>query len=264
MENQAENTGGFGGRSAMEFIRRRCRYAMSEELRAKMIKTSMTHLGPDFRAIQPVPFADMVRNDRAQTDVDQARQGRRAFIARTHRRRFACLQAAADALDVLPEEGESLHAVMTGLYDLMHLLIVLLDRFGSPCSTLRIATLSLSRRNVQEMVALFDMGKVRQLDLLTSDFFRKHDDDIFAELVQEFTARGQRVAATRSHCKVVTMALADGRRYVLEGSANLRTNRNLEQFCLSRDPELHQHYDTWLSGMMSGHEIKQNHGAATG
>jgi hypothetical protein len=48
------------------------------------------------------------------------------------------------------------------------------------------ATLSLSRRNVQEMVALHDAGKVQRLDLLTSDFFRRHDDDIFAELVSEF------------------------------------------------------------------------------
>src|SRR5262245_45693853 len=123
--------------------------------------------GPDFTGITPVPFAGLVRPAQAPAD-DRTRPGRRAFLARTHQRRFACLRAAAEVLDVLPDEGESLHAVMTGLYDLMHLLIVLLDRFGSPCRVLRIATLSLSRRNVQEMVALFDQGKVRQLSLLTS------------------------------------------------------------------------------------------------
>jgi hypothetical protein len=198
---------------------------------------------PDFSSITPIPFSSMVR-DQAGSAKGGEVKGRRAFLARAHRRRFACLQAAAEALDVLPGEGESLHAVMSGYYDLMHLLIVLLGRFASPCVTMRIATLSLSARNVQEMVALFDMGKVKQLDVLTSDFFRRHDDDIFAELCQEFQARGQRVAAARSHCKVVTMLLEDGRGYALEGSANLRTNRNQEQFCLSRDPELHAWYDT--------------------
>ena len=138
----------------------------------------------------------------------------------------------------------------------MHLLIVLLDRFGVPCATMRIATLSLSRRNVQVMAALYDQGRVRRVDLLTSDFFRRHDDDIFAELVQEFARRGQRVGAARSHCKVVTMALDDGRRYVLEGSPNLRTNRNAEQFCLSRDPLLHGWYDAWLAEVVSAHEIR--------
>ena len=172
-------------------------------------------IGPDFSAVKPIPFAGMVRGQATDQAGDQ--QGRRAFMARVHKRRFASLQAAAEALAVLPDEGQSLHGVMTGFFDLMHLLVVMLDRFGSPCDAMRIATLSLSRRNVQEMVALFDAGSVKQMDLLTSDFFRKHDDDIFAELVTEFQARGQRVAAARSHCKVVTMALADGRRYVLEG-----------------------------------------------
>jgi hypothetical protein len=219
----------------------------------------MSRFAPDFRAVQTIPFGAMVSAGKDQAGAVDATQGRRAFIARAHRRRFACLQAAAQAVDVLPEEGETLHGLLTGFFDLMHLLIVMLGRFGSPCNTLRIATLSLSRRNVQEMVALFDMGKVRQLDLLASDFFRRHDDDIFAELVQEFQARGQRVAAARSHCKIVTLAIEDGRRYVLEGSANLRTNRNLEQFALSRDPDLHQHYDTWVSRMMAAHEIRASH-----
>jgi hypothetical protein len=216
-------------------------------------------LRPDLRGIKPVAFGTLLRP--AQTGD---RQGRRAFLARIHKRRFASLKAAADAVDVLPGEGESLHAVMTGLYDLMHLLIVLLQRFGAHCSTLRIATLSLSRRNVQEMTALLDSGNVGTLDLLASDFFRKHDDDIFAELCQEFHQRGQRVAAARSHCKVVTLALDDGRRYVLEGSANLRTNRNAEQFALARDPGLHAFYDGWLDSMVTENEVRQTDLPQTG
>ena len=161
-------------------------------------------------------------------------KGRQAFTARINKRRFASLQAAEDALDKLPSDGESLHGIMTGFYDLMHLLIVILQRLESPCQVMRIATLSLSRRNVQEMAALIDGKQAAKIDLMTSDFFRKHDKEIFAELVQEFQSRGQRVAAARSHCKIVTMVLEDGRRYVCEGSANLRTNRNLEQFSLTQ------------------------------
>jgi hypothetical protein len=223
----------------------------------------MDGLSPDFRAVGSVPFGAMLGpRDRPASAGD--RQGRRAFLGRIHRRRFACLKAAAEAVDALPEEGQTLHAVMSGFYDLMHLLIVLLDRFAVPCERMGVATLSLSRRNVQEMVALYDAGKVRRLDLLTSDFFRKHDDDIFAELVQEFHQRGQRVAAARSHAKVVTLALADGRRYVLEGSANLRTNKNLEQFALTQGTDLHGFYDTWLRSMVDAHKIRPKDCAPTG
>jgi hypothetical protein len=146
----------------------------------------------------------------------------------------------------------------------MHLILALLGALGSPAHTMRIATLSLSAKNVSEMATILDAGQVRRLDLLCSDFFRKHDRDIFAGLVQEFHRRGQRVAAARSHCKIVTLALADGRRYVLEGSANLRSNHNLEQFALSRDAGLHQFYDAWLAGMVAKHEVHENDGTAAG
>jgi hypothetical protein len=215
------------------------------------------HFGPDFSGITAVPFGALTADGGQVQPLDRGKPAHRAFLSRIHRRRFACLREAADALTVLPEEeGQSVHCLMTGLYDLMHLLIVLLDRLGSPCAIMRVATLSLSRRNVQEMVALLDAGKIGRLDLLTSDFFRKHDDDIFAELCQEFHARGQRVAAARSHCKIVCLLLEDGRRYVLHGSPNLRTNHNIEQFGIERDAELHAHYDTWLDSMVTAHEVR--------
>jgi hypothetical protein len=225
----------------------------------------VTVLGTDFRLIPPVPFGSMVRHDPAKVNTgSEARHGRRAFLGRVHNRRFACLKAAEGALDLLPDAGEDLHLVMDGTYDLMHLVVVLLRRLAAPCTALRVATLSLSRRNVQEMAALYDDGWVQRLDLLTSDFFRRHDDAIFAELVQEVTGRGQRVAAARSHCKIVTIALEDVRRYVLHGSPNLRTNKNLEQVCLSRDAGLHAFYDAWLSDMVARHEIRQNDGTPAG
>lgn len=192
-----------------------------------------------------------------------ASKGRAGFLSRTSRRRMACLKEASDALDLIPADGETLHAVMSGTYDLMHLLIVLLDRLDSPCERMRIATLSLSARNVTEMTALLDAGRVKTLDLLTSDFFRRHDAAIFSELVLEFSQRGQRVAAARSHCKIVTLALEDGRRFTMEGSANLRTNKNQEQFALTQYSELHAWYAQWIEDMVTKHEVRPSDDPAT-
>ena len=213
---------------------------------------------PDFSGIHAVPFAEMVRPDAAQAG-NQPAGARRAYLARLHQRRFASLRAAADVLDHLPEEGESLHALMNGWYDLAQLLIVLIERLGSVVLTMRIGTLSLSRRNARELAALLDQGRVRRLDVLCSSFFKRHDADIFEELAQEMHARGQRVAAARSHAKIVTIALEDGRRYALEGSPNLRTNSNIEQFCLTRDADLFAFYDGWLIEMITRHEHHQTH-----
>ncbi len=166
-------------------------------------------------------------------------------------------------LKVIPAEGESLHAVMTGRYDLMHLVAVLIDRLGI-IEQARVATLSYNGRNLAEMLALLDSGKIKALTLLCSAFFRDHNRELWEETLSEFRDRGQKAAAARSHAKVVTLATADGRRYALEGSANLRTNSNREQFALFRDAALHDFHATWIDDLVSRHEADENDSPATG
>lgn len=197
-----------------------------------------------FTSIKPLRF------DLSARPEDTSPKGK---VTRSARRRMAILAEAKAALEVIPDRGDTLHAIMTGVYDLAHLLVALIERLASPVEQMRIATLSLSPKNVQELAGLMDAGSVRGLDVLVSDFFHKHDKSIFEELQQEVCKRGGRVAVARSHCKIVTLALEDGRRFVMEGSANLRTNKNLEQFALSECPELHEWYSGWLEQMMVKH-----------
>jgi hypothetical protein len=170
---------------------------------------------------------------------------------------MAGIKRAAEVLYQLPGPGESLHAILFGFFDLMNVVLAFLDRIGSVCTALRIATLSLSKRNATELAALLDAKAVLRLDVLTSDFQRKHDPEILAEVLDLLVVkRTARVAAARSHAKVITLALADGRRFVLEGSANLRTSRNQEQFCLSQDADLYAFFDSWLSEMVTKYELR--------
>jgi hypothetical protein len=108
------------------------------------------------------------------------------------------------------------------------------------------------------MAALLDAGKVRHLSVLTSDFFRRHDKSIFTELLAAFAKRGQKVASARTHCKLVTIALEDGQRFLLEGSANCRTCSNIEQFALTNGVELYQWYSAWISEMVAQYEVRQD------
>jgi hypothetical protein len=196
------------------------------------------NFGPDFKAIAAPPFRAMVGKASEAPSPSEHADAARTFRSKIHKRRFQCLKRAEEAIDFLPEEGEALHTTMTGYYDLMHLLIVCLRRFACPAATLRIMTLSLSARNVQEMVALYDNGDAQRIDVVAANYFQKIEADIFAELVAEFSKRGQRVGICRSHAKIITIALTDGRKYTIETSANLRSNRNREAFTLFRCPHL--------------------------
>jgi hypothetical protein len=185
------------------------------------------------------------------------------IVTKATTRRTAQLAEAAGVLHVLPADGVALHALMTGRYDLMELIVALVDRFGV-IEAMRIATLSYNGRNLAEMLALIDGSKVKTLTLLCSAFFRDHNKDLWSETLQQFRDRGQRTAAARSHAKVVTMAIADGARYALEGSANLRSNGNREQFTLYRDTTLHDFHATWIDDLVSAHEADESHDTTTG
>jgi hypothetical protein len=229
----------------------------------------------DFAAIKPVDFAVLIHPpaQEAATPTTPAEapepkppadaKAGRTILTHTSVRRLVGLRKAADVLDSLPGPGESLHGVLYGFFNLCHLLIVLLDRLSVPCLHLRVATLSMCSRNVAELAALIDCGAVKRLDVLTSDFQRKHDKAIFAELLEAMHQRGQRVAAARSHCKLLLLDMEDGRKYALEGSPNLRTSRNAEQFCLTQDALVHDHYAVWFDEVVTAHEVHASDGATT-
>ena len=178
-------------------------------------------------------------------------------------RRTAQLAEAADALAILPGHGEAVHCLMTGRYDLMHVLVCIIDRIG-PVEAMRIATLSFNRRNLSEMLSLLDSGRVKTMTLLCSVFFAEHNTELWAETLDEFRNRGQRAAAARSHAKVVTFRFANGRRLTLEGSPNLRSNGNCEQILLADRADLHDWHAQWNEALVTAHEGDERNDQAAG
>jgi hypothetical protein len=170
----------------------------------------------------------------------------RPHTARARRRYSAMLRQSRDILAHLPTEGESLHALMTGLYDFMSLVGHVITSRPCPCLDLRVSTLAFSSRNVAELLQLLDAKVVQRVSILVSDFFEKHNRALFSETRRELTQRGQRLTSTRCHAKVVCLHFADGQKLIFEGSANLRTNRNIEQFALFNDAALHDWHAAWM------------------
>ena len=163
-------------------------------------------------------------------------------------RRALMFKEAKELLCALPTPGESVHAIMTGRYDLMLLLVALLDLHPAPCKRLYVATLAFNKRNAVELLALLESGKIGGLTLLASSFFRDHNKGLvewFAEEIAEYP--GSVAAYARNHAKVICFDFADGAGLVLETSANLRTNGNWEQLTVMRDRPLHDWHALWIS-----------------
>ncbi|MFO0796370.1 MAG: hypothetical protein U0804_02770 [Gemmataceae bacterium] len=183
-------------------------------------------------------------------------------VARRLLRRQAMYdRATLDAAHV-PAPGEAVHLLLDGRYDLMHLIGALAGRVG-PVGHLRIATLSLNKRNLAEITRLADAGTVARVSLVCSFYFTTADTAVWAAVRDAFAARGWRAAAPRCHAKVVTL---DGpaHRLSLEGSANLRTNRNFEQLMVCHDPGLHDWHACWIDAAIDRHENDQSRDGPAG
>jgi hypothetical protein len=167
--------------------------------------------------------------------------------------RTAQLAEAAQAVEVLPAAGEYVLALMTGRFDLAELVAGVIDRLG-PVNHLRVATLAFSRRNLDLLTGLLDAGAVRRLSLLCSKFYVRHNGQVYQALRDAFRDRGQRAAASRSHCKIVCMDFAAGDPLLLEGSPNLRTNSNLEQLVMIRDRAAHDFRAAFIDSEVDAHE----------
>jgi hypothetical protein len=159
-------------------------------------------------------------------------------------------RTAAELLPDLPKPGESVHAIMTGTYDLCQVVTAILARLPH-CRHLRIATLCYSRRNAADLISLLDSRKELALTLLVSVFHREHNKELHEWLAGELREFPQaRLAAARSHAKIVCFDLSKGDGLVFEGSANLRTNKNREQLTVIRDRTLHDWHAAWIDELV--------------
>ncbi|MGH8743379.1 MAG: hypothetical protein ACREUY_03785 [Burkholderiales bacterium] len=162
--------------------------------------------------------------------------------------------ADAESVVAIPAPGEAFHGIMTGAFDLMHVVLAILNQADETCQHLRIATLSYNRRNLTELLHLLDTGSTKKLSLICSRFFREHGKEFHDHSARELSARpGTRFAAPRSHCKVICFDFGENT-LALEGSANLRTNGNWEQFVLINDRQLHNWHAAWIDGLLDKHE----------
>lgn len=169
------------------------------------------------------------------------------------RRYMRAARTAAELLPDLPQPGETIHALMLGTFDLCQVITAFVNRLPE-CRHIRIATLCYSKRNVKELCSLLEGRRDNPLGLtlLVSVFFREHNKELHENAVSELTAYpGVKVAAARSHCKVTLFDLGTSDGVVFEGSANLRTNKNREQLCVTRDRPLHDWHAQWIDALVS-------------
>jgi hypothetical protein len=173
------------------------------------------------------------------------RSDKRVMIDALHRRN--CVRD----IEKLPEAGESFHIIARGNFPLWSIVPATLT-LAAPATITRlsIATLGFSAGNVTDLLSLFDAGRIAVVDIVASVYFERQNPSEYRMMADGLSQHGQRIAALRSHAKIIVMELSDGQALAVESSANLRSCRNLEQITIVHDQELCRFHAGWITSVI--------------
>jgi hypothetical protein len=155
-------------------------------------------------------------------------------------------------IGTLPRRGETYHIVICGkssLWDVVPATLTL----AAPATirTLYVATPGFSARNTTELLELLDTKRIRRVRFLCSHYFKGTSESLYTPMHDGLVARGQKFLAMRTHAKILLIELSDGRRIVAEGSANLRSCKNIEQITLTHDAALYKFHAAWMDSLFA-------------
>jgi hypothetical protein len=143
------------------------------------------------------------------------------------------------------DEGDRLHAVIPGNFVFAEILTQLAEIMKP--ETVTIASLSLSRQNVDALAAALDLGHIGTLNFLISEYFCATNKAIASHMEQAAKSRRWRIGSKRSHAKIATFSAGH---IVIESSGNLRSSQSVEQLSAFSDRELHDFHTGWITDLM--------------
>jgi hypothetical protein len=165
-------------------------------------------------------------------------------------RRVAFVNAAKAARQIKPmAEGERYLALLAGDFIMGDFIEAFLTEHGVHCPEMSIATLSVSQENVDSLELLMDKGYVDRLDLIVSGYFYRHERSKSGLIpyIYDRLDKGERfqMAVAASHAKNCLFITDRGNKYVIHGSANLRSNGCLEEIIFERSAEIYDWKKAW-------------------
>lgn len=182
-------------------------------------------------------------------------------LKRTPKRRlfFDTLRSrsAIDTLRGLPADGETWHCIMSGSYDGFDLIDAILAHASpSVIQDLHLASLGFNHVNATRLLKLIDSSAVRRCTMIVSVYYEAgyNEQATCYQLATELPACGGWYLATLCHAKVVCARMSDGRCFVIESSANLRSCSSIEQFTITQDVGLFEFHKQWME---SAREIEK-------
>ena len=152
--------------------------------------------------------------------------------------------------------GERVDALIAGSFIMGDFIMAYLVENKLRADYMLVSTLSLSERNILAFAKLFEHGYIGQLDMMLSTYFFANEyHGLVRYLYREFDKDNRfQLAVSDIHTKITIFHVPDVGKFVIHGSANLRSSQNVEQICIENTPELYDFYTDAFTKVIDVHK----------
>ncbi len=162
--------------------------------------------------------------------------------------KYKYAQSLANDVGQLENEGERVFAIIDGSFIFGDFIEAFLVKTNYLCKKMVISTLSMSQENVDSLKNLVAGGYLQSLDLIVSDYFYSHERaGLVKYLYQELDVPELdfQLSVARTHTKICLIETECGKKFVIHGSANMRSSGNMEMFSIEHNQALHAFNLDW-------------------
>jgi hypothetical protein len=163
---------------------------------------------------------------------------------RRHQEDHRARGALAGVLNPLPTPGESVHIILPGNVALGDVVWTVVDGTQLP-GPLHVSTLGFGRAWIHGLLERLQARQITEATIACADYFAKSDAAEFQEARELLAPWPVTIMAGRTHAKVAVFHSMS-----MEGSANLRACRSIENVSVTNDNTLadfHRHWITTLT-----------------
>lgn len=168
---------------------------------------------------------------------------------RVHTRQVSSDDAIAKLLPARIDSGDSFHVLSTGDIDVLSFTRHLLAGLGS-FDSLVMTTWRINKDDLEQIERWLNAGQVEEFHLLIDVRFQRLAPDEYRLAKHLTQTYGGTTSMCLNHSKLTLMSNAAANAwYVIESSANVNTNRRLEQSAIHNCLELHDFYTQAIHGI---------------